>query len=1077
MRNKLLASAQKHMDKGNLTRAIKDFHKLLEIQPDDVRVRLRIGDLQARLGKKREAVETYEQVAEDYFYQGFYLKSVAVLKQILRLDPARTDIQVRLAELYQQLNLLSDSMAQYRAVAAVFKDRGDFDKYIEVLFRIAELDPEDVNVYIIIAEQLSALDRREEAADAFAVAADRLRAAGRINEFIKVAERYVFHRSDDLHRLKELVAAYLDRQDPKRALAKLQLLFKVAPKDSEGLELLVEAFLAIDKPAKATRVLKELAELYTSQGQEELAIEAYRRVLDIDPGDLDAQAFLGMTGHHDAIELEPASAELPVVPGPGEDAFAAPGPAAFAIPIAEPQRAAPSLRLGTAPDLGGLGGRVDHASMQQQLLASQTMVHPSITGAIPIDIEPLEDEGSVISTWRRLEASTGIFQMPSGVVTCNKALSVGDADSIARLLVEIDGFVKYGLYDQARQTLESVLEIDPLSVSARERAMRLAQDRGNGEEAVEQLLALTKICWRPDQERALAYLDQAEDLAPGHEEIAALRVELGVPDHRQSPGFGPPGADAPVADALGADAPGGIIELSEDDDDDDLFVPFDVADDDDDVEELVAPAAHRPAAFDSGPNTPLPSRSQVALAGDAEPVREQARGGASFERADTVAGDVRSLGSAWAAQPPAARTASDPGWAPPYAPVPEPAVGAAGFGVAFDEDEIDVGDDDEDSESVIDDSEAAILAALAGPEERRELSSGSHRAALSMGSAFAGDQAGESDLPLYEASYDADHRFYDEDDDDDAEDDAREGGRDPAEAGAGGGEGGVSTQVDPFLSRAVDVYANEAIPSDDDDDDLFGGDDEEGDSLEDLSFEDERAPGAEEPATTGESARSPSLELDALTSLASGGRSRRFSLEAEEGELSPADLGVSVWEEVAATAAVPLDEVESLGERAASSAASGELSPPPEILAAAGRRVTAEHDEFEELGIEDFEEIEELDDFDDMVVEEIAIEETGGLPNGNGHGTRAHSAHRRAVVAFDDEDPEGIQFDLPPLPPGLPSDLCDEINELEFYASLGLRDEMKSLLFDITSSFPEHAEWIMERVAVIEEQAGLALGL
>jgi tetratricopeptide (TPR) repeat protein len=1073
MRNKLLASAQKHMDKGNLTRAIKDFHKLLEIQPGDVRVRLRIGDLQARLGKKREAVETYEQVAEDYFYQGFYLKSVAVLKQILRLDPARTDIQVRLAELYQQLNLLSDSMAQYRAVAAVFKDRGDFDKYIEVLFRIAELDPEDINVYIIIAEQLSALDRREEAADAFAVAADRLRAAGRVNEFIKVAERYVFHRSDDLHRLKELVAAYLNRQDPKRALAKLQLLFKVAPKDSEGLELLVEAFLAIDKPAKATRVLKELAELYTGQGQEELAIEAYRRVLDIDPGDLDAQAFLGMTGHHDAIELEPASAELPVVPGPGEAALGVfQGPTAYSHPVAEPQRAAaPNLRLGAAPDLGGLSGRADQASTQHQLLASQTMVHPSITGAIPIDIEPLEEEDSIISTWRRLEASTGIFQMPSGVVTCNKALSVGDADSIARLLVEIDGFVKYGLYDQARQTLDNVLELDPLSVSARERAMRLAQDRGNGEDAVEQLLALTKICWRPDQERALAYLDQAEDLAPGHEEIAALRVELGVPDHRQAPGYGPPGDEAPV----------GIVELSDDDDDDDLFVPFDVAEDDDDLEELVAPAAQRPAAFDSGPNTPLPSRAAVGVA-EAEPVLEPVRGGASFERADTVAGDVRSLGMAWAGNAAGGRPAGDPGWAPPYAPVHDDDRAGAALGAGLpDDDEIEVADylGDDDSESVIDDSEAAILAALAGPDERRELSSGSYRAALQATPGPANEVDDGSDLPLYEASYSADHGFaYDEDDDAEDEDEHETRGAQRADGGSGREtEGGVSTQVDLFLSRAVDVYANEALPGDDEDDeddDLFDhGDDV--DSLEDLAFEDEAV---EAPEAAAESGRSPSLELDALTSLASGGRSRRFSLEADEGELSPADLGVSVWEEVAATAAVPLDEVESLGERAASSAASGELAPPPEIFAAASRRATAELDEFEELGIEDFEEIEELDDFDDMVVEEIAIEETGSLPNGNGHSPRAPSAHRRAVVALDDDaEPEGIQFDLPPLPPGLPSDLCDEINELEFYASLGLRDEMKSLLFDITSSFPEHAEWIMERVAVIEEQAGLALGL
>ena len=317
IRNKLLSNAQKALEKGNLTRAIKQYNKLLDLDPDDVRVRLRIGDLQARLGKRREAIETYEQVAEEYYYQGFYLKSVAVLKQILRLDSTRTDIQVKLAELYQQLNLVSDGMAQYRSVAEAFKARGDTDRYIEVLGRLADLDPDDVNIHITMGEQLSAVGRAEDAADAFARATDQLHQSGRIHDFIKVAERYTFHRSSDVVRLRRLIRVYLDKNDAKRALAKLQLLFKSDPKDPEGLELLAEAFLAIGKTPKAVKVLLELAEVYTNEGQEELAMETFRRIVSEDPTNADACARLGISPAREAgglplVPVEPLDESQPV---------------------------------------------------------------------------------------------------------------------------------------------------------------------------------------------------------------------------------------------------------------------------------------------------------------------------------------------------------------------------------------------------------------------------------------------------------------------------------------------------------------------------------------------------------------------------------------------------------------------------------------------------------------------------------------------------------------------------------------------------------------------------------------------
>jgi tetratricopeptide (TPR) repeat protein len=41
---------------------------------------------------------------------GFFLKAIAVYKQILQIDPARIDLYARLSELYLKLGLTSDAL-------------------------------------------------------------------------------------------------------------------------------------------------------------------------------------------------------------------------------------------------------------------------------------------------------------------------------------------------------------------------------------------------------------------------------------------------------------------------------------------------------------------------------------------------------------------------------------------------------------------------------------------------------------------------------------------------------------------------------------------------------------------------------------------------------------------------------------------------------------------------------------------------------------------------------------------------------------------------------------------------------
>src|SRR6476469_4569605 len=242
-KNKVMEAAQKFVEKGQTDKAIKEYLKVVQEDPKDVRVWLKIGDLYAQKGAKQDATETYLKVARFYHEQGFFLKAVAVYKQILKLDPRLVDVILKLAELYRELGRMSEAMQHYESVAAHFHREGNTKEALETVKKLVDLDPENIATRIKLAELYSKETLVQD-------------------DFVKVAERLLWHQPDNIALMRELAGLYLRRNDPRRALQKLQACFKADPRDVETLGLLALAFQALDQKAKTVSVLKELARVH-----------------------------------------------------------------------------------------------------------------------------------------------------------------------------------------------------------------------------------------------------------------------------------------------------------------------------------------------------------------------------------------------------------------------------------------------------------------------------------------------------------------------------------------------------------------------------------------------------------------------------------------------------------------------------------------------------------------------------------------------------------------------------------------------------------------------------------------------
>ncbi|MBN2494819.1 MAG: tetratricopeptide repeat protein [Deltaproteobacteria bacterium] len=464
-KNKVNDNALKFIQKGQIKKAIREYEKILAEDPGDVRTLLKKGDLQVRIGEKAQAVETYLSVANAYSQQGFYLKAVAVFKQILKIDDSRIDVNLRLAEEYQNLGVVGDAMSHLQKVAAYYDQQGMSRESLNILRRIVDLEPDNIASRIKLAELYSRESMIPEAVEEFSRATEDLKAANRVEDFIKVAERLIYHDPTNIALIKELANIYLQRGDTKRSLGKLQICFKNDPRDLETLQMLSTAFEDLNQLSKTVSVCKEMAKIYQEMGDEEEMRQVYRRVLEIAPDDPEAtQALIGGE-----------------VASPPEYSEEAP------IPQMTQPAAAPSPYAG-----------YDEEPIE---------IHPE-----PVEMEALTLEAAPPMAIEEVEAEHDETR-----------------EVISRLLTETDVYIKYGLHNKAFEHLNRVFEMDPGNIEAHTKLKDLYLAANQVDHAAQELHTLAHLYLRMGKEGAARESVQSLlSLMPGHPEGTALAAQLGL---------------------------------------------------------------------------------------------------------------------------------------------------------------------------------------------------------------------------------------------------------------------------------------------------------------------------------------------------------------------------------------------------------------------------------------------------------------------------------------------------------------------------------------------------------------------
>ncbi|AKV04029.1 TPR domain protein [Labilithrix luteola] len=554
-RDKVLQAAQKYVEKKKYDKAVLEYRKLIDADPNDARTLLKIGDLQAKQGLHADAISTYESVGRLYAQQGFALKAIAVYKQIReiiakhvpQLEERYGHIAPKLAELYQQLGLTSDALAALDEVATRLQRQQRDQEAIEVFQKIVELDPTNPLPHLRLAEAFSRVKDVEGAVFEFKTAASQLAGIGRRDDALKVLERLLHHKPD-AEQARICAELYLSRaqpQDGMQALAKLQICFQANPRDFDTLALLARAFNAIGQGAKAIEVQKEMARVARDSGKQDLFREIVERLLRVAPNDEGVRKLAGQLSGQLGATGAAIAAPAPAAPDYPQ-ASGLQRPATQNMYAAPPPAPPPRMPTASAPDL----------EQVEELGYEEVDAEEVIEEVSQVETYEAGDEAGGYEDapeYAEVETRTGFDREPYaggaahhghqaheeqepyatyGDQTEEPAEGYGEPEDLAEQIQKIIGdahaFRRVRLYNKALDTLRAGFDVDPRSMDLHEVYRDVLIESGQTEEAVQEMLVIAGLYVDSlDGESAARALQDVLAFDPQNQRAIELLQELG----------------------------------------------------------------------------------------------------------------------------------------------------------------------------------------------------------------------------------------------------------------------------------------------------------------------------------------------------------------------------------------------------------------------------------------------------------------------------------------------------------------------------------------------------------------------
>ncbi len=306
--------AQVYLGDGFNSKAIAIYKKIAKLAPNELAPLERLADLYVQQGVLSEARPLFLQIAEAHLKANHAQKGVEVLHRLLDVEPENQRVQMRLAELYGMMGQKKEAAVTYLNYAQRLFERGEADEAEKLVERSLEMDPTSSAALLLKAKTLSqtnkldaaiaALESHPEAntggevtnllvdlelrAGKSAQAAKRARhlmsaAPGNYLLLYQVVETLIESNQAEqaLPLLGELRAPMVEHGAQENYLKTLSSAAAALPTQTQPLEMLVDFCRHASEPFHLNAALGQLSDVYAAQGNfaraEELLVELVDR--------------------------------------------------------------------------------------------------------------------------------------------------------------------------------------------------------------------------------------------------------------------------------------------------------------------------------------------------------------------------------------------------------------------------------------------------------------------------------------------------------------------------------------------------------------------------------------------------------------------------------------------------------------------------------------------------------------------------------------------------------------------------------------------------------------------------------
>lgn len=277
---------------GKLDQAVNTYLQALQIEPDNVGVRLNVVKIYMKMREFAEGISQYIVLAENLSKAGKNQEAQKVYQELIAIGSSQTaklniiDRRTLSSNLPQIQEAVAGRLRQIQYnLASLYYENGASDEAIGLLKTTLDNFPDEESLHSLLGRIYFDKEKFSEAQGEYQEVI-RINPASSASAYEAIGD--IFHQSnketaDTVIWYKNAAELYMKNEQIDEAIRIYENILNMDPKDTGSKETLAEIYFQVENIEDGVRTLKSLADIYIEEESLDKVIGVYEKILEYSP--------------------------------------------------------------------------------------------------------------------------------------------------------------------------------------------------------------------------------------------------------------------------------------------------------------------------------------------------------------------------------------------------------------------------------------------------------------------------------------------------------------------------------------------------------------------------------------------------------------------------------------------------------------------------------------------------------------------------------------------------------------------------------------------------------------------------